>query len=236
VLVDDDIREEATDAIARGKKPSQRRPPREQPVPSAAEFEQIAGPAHVPRLGERLRSAARAFERERFAEAVKLLKPLAERAPASPPVRELYGLTLYRLGQWRAAARELEAFRALSGSTDQLPVLADCYRAMKRYDEVEQLWKDLAAASPSAELVSEGRIVMAGALADQGELERAIKLLEAGQKPTKRMRAHHVRVAYALADLVERAGDVPRARQLFRKVADADPNFADVSNRLRALK
>ena len=83
--------------------------------------------------------------------------------------------------------------------------------------------------------MTEGRIVAAGVLADRGELDRAIRLLEAGQKPAKRMRPHHVRLLYALADLVERAGDIPRARQLFRKVADAEPDFADVSNRLRSL-
>ncbi len=151
-------------------------------------------------------------------------------------MRELYGLTLYRLGEWRAAARELEVFRTLTGSAEQLPVLTDCYRALKRYDKVEELWKELAAASPSAEIVTEGRIVAAGALADRGELDRAIRFLEAGQKPPKRMRTHHIRLNYVLADLVERAGDIPRARQLFRRVADADPDFADVSNRLRTLR
>ena len=114
-------------------------------------------------------------------------------------------------------------------------MLADCYRALKRYNRVDELWLELAAASPSAEAVTEGRIVTAGALADRGEFDRAIKFLEAGQKPTKRMQTHHIRLTYALADLVERAGDIPRARQLFRRVADADPDFADVSNRLRTL-
>jgi tetratricopeptide (TPR) repeat protein len=179
--------------------------------------------------------ATRAFERERFTEARKTLKPLAEQAPASAPVRELYGLTLYRLGQWKGAARELEAFRQLTGSTEQNPVLADCYRALRRYSAVDELWKELAAASPSAELVTEGRIVAAGALADRGDLDGAIHLLEAGQKPTKRLREHHLRLLYALADVVERAGDVPRARQLFRRVANADPDFADVTSRVRNL-
>lgn len=239
VRVDEDIRAEATGAIARGKtttkKAAQRSPRPPRPIPSADELEELAGPSRVPKLGERLRNASRAFERERFTEARKLLKPLAERAPGSAPVRELYGLTLYRLGQWRAAARELEAFRTLSGSVEQLPVLADCYRALKRYDEVDELWKELSAASPSAEIVTEGRIVTAGAMADRGELDRAIRLLEAGQKPAKRMRAHHLRLTYALGDLVERAGDIPRARQLFRRVAHADPDFADATSRLRAL-
>ena len=135
---------------------------------------------------ERLRNASRAFERERFTEARKLLKPLAERAPGSAPVRELYGLTLYRLGQWRAAARELEAFRTLTGSAEQLPVLADCYRALRAVPtESTSCGRSSAAASPSAEVVTEGRIVAAGALADRGELDRAIRLLEAGQKPVE---------------------------------------------------
>jgi hypothetical protein len=235
VRVDEDLRAEAASAIERGQGSPRRRPPREGRTPSTAEFDETAGPSHVPNLGERLRNASRAFDRERFTEARKLLKPLAERAPGSAAVRELYGLTLYRLGQWRAAARELEAFRALTGSTEQLPVLADCYRALKRYDRVDQLWEELAAASPSAEAVAEGRIVAAGALADRGELDRAIKFLETGQKPGKRMRTHHIRLTYALADLVERSGDIPRARQLFRRAAEADPDFADVSNRLRTL-
>jgi tetratricopeptide (TPR) repeat protein len=150
-------------------------------------------------------------------------------------VRELYGLTLYRLGHWKLAAVELEAFRTLTGSTEQHPVLADCYRALKRYREVDELWDELRAASPSAELVAEGRIVAAGALADRGDFAGAARLLEAGLK-AKRLKPHHVRVLYVLADVVERAGDVPRARQLFRRVATADPEFADVQSRVRALR
>jgi tetratricopeptide (TPR) repeat protein len=202
---------------------------------TASDFDAVAGTAHLPKLGERLRNASRAFERERFIDASKILKPLAERAPGSAPVRELYGLTLYRLGRWKLAVRELEAFRTLTGSTEQNPVLADCYRALRRYREVDELWQEVAAASPSAEIVTEGRIVAAGALADRGEVERAIRLLEAGQKSSKRLQPHHVRLLYALADLVERAGDVPRARQLFGRVAAADPDFADVVHRLRSL-
>jgi hypothetical protein len=41
---------------------------------------------------------------------------------------------------------------------------------------------------------------------------------------------------YVLADVVERAGDIPRARQLFNRVADVDPDFADVRSRIRGLR
>jgi len=235
-----DLRDEAEHAVSRGgtkpkPKPARDRTPK--PAPDvAAELDHAVGAKTAPKLGQRLAEATKAYERDRFVEARKILKPLADRAPGSASVRELYGLTLYRLGHWKLAINELEAFRRLSGSTEQHPVLADCYRAMKRYHEVEELWDELKETSPSAELVAEGRIVAAGAYADQGEYDRAIRLLEAGLRNPKRMKLHHVRVLYVLADVVERAGDVPRARQLFRRVADADPEFADVQARIRALR
>ena len=43
-------------------------------------------------------------------------------------------------------------------------------------------------------------------------------------------------MAYALADLYERAGDLPKARQLFQVVAAADPELGDVAARVRALR
>jgi len=235
-----DLRDEAEHAVSRGAtkrkpKPGRDRTPKPRPDVSA-ELDRAVGAKTAPKLGQRLAEATRAYERERFVEARKILKPLAERAPGSASVRELYGLTLYRLGHWKLAINELEAFRRLSGSTEQHPVLADCYRALKRYREVEELWEELREASPSADLVAEGRIVAAGALADQAEYDRAIRLLEAGVRNQKRMKLHHVRLLYVLADVVERAGDIPRARQLFQRVADADPEFADVRIRIRALR
>jgi tetratricopeptide (TPR) repeat protein len=186
-------------------------------------------------MEERLMEAARAYERDRYQDARKLLRRLATDAPAAAAVRELHGLTLYRMGKWSDAAKELEAFRALTGSYDQHPVLADCYRARRRYKKVDELWRELREASPSAEVVTEGRIVAAGALADQGQARAAIELLEHGPATPKRPKLHHIRLWYALADLYERAGELPRARELFRRVADADPDYANAAERLAAL-
>ena len=57
--------------------------------------------------------------------------------PTSAAVRELYGLTLYRMERWAQATRELYAYQALSGSCDQHPVLMDCFRALRRYREAQ---------------------------------------------------------------------------------------------------
>jgi thioredoxin-like negative regulator of GroEL len=194
-------------------------------------------PGRLPRVAGRLREAGDAFTRGRFEEARRILRPIAEQAPRAPSVRELYGLSLYRLGRWGQAARELEAYRSLTGSVEQNPVLADSYRALGRYAEAEELWDELRAASPRAELVAEGRIVAAGALADQGRLDEAIGVLASGgSRPNRKPQLHHLRMAYALADLYERAGDLPRARELFGRIAASDADFVDVDARLRALR
>lgn len=232
------VRGEASGAVDRGRSPRPRGRAIEDegaiaPDPS---LKRAVGAGKVERLEERLRDASRAFRRDRFDEARRILRPLADRAPTAESVRELLGLTYYRLGRWKLAVTELEAFRDLSGSTEQHPVLADCYRALGRHAKVVELWEELRNASPSAALVAEGRIVYAGSLADQGRLADAIAALEASKPPARRPQDHHLRVTYALADLHERAGDVPRARQLFGIVAAADPELGDVTARLRALK
>ncbi len=194
------------------------------------------GPTDARKHLRELRAAAGAFEAERHGEAAKLLRPVVELAPEVPEVRELYGLVLYRLGRYREAAKQLEEFRVLAASTDQNPVLADCYRALGRWADVEALWQELAEVSPGPDLVTEGRIVMAGALADQGDLRGAVRLLEKGWKRPPRPRDHHLRRAYALADLYEQSGDVPRARALFGWIVSKEPGFVDADRRLANLR
>ncbi len=199
-------------------------------------LERAAGARRVPRLLRALDEAKRAFAAERYDEARRALKPAVDEAGSVPEVLELYGLSLYRLGRWADAARELEEFRRVAGTPEQDPVLADCYRALGRHRDVEELWEELREWSPSAELVVEGRIVAAGSLADRGDLRGAIALLEKGWQRPARPREHHLRRAYALADLYERAGTPVPARELFRWVAGHDAEFADAGARAVALR
>jgi tetratricopeptide (TPR) repeat protein len=217
--------------------PISRIPPRHTvPSPVVDELTESVGDRRGVKLAERLAQASHAYDRERYQDAVRLLRPLASAAPASPAVRELYGLTLYRLGRWRQAVKELQAYQALSNAYDQHPVLADCMRALHRYRDVEMLWDELRKASPSAEAVAEGRIVMAGALADRGDVAGAIKLLERSSGVTKKPRSYHLRQWYALADQYERAGEIQQARELFRRVASHEPDAFDTADRLKALR
>jgi tetratricopeptide (TPR) repeat protein len=236
------VRDQASEAVARGARPTgaparARDDGREREAPGEIvdALSKAVGPVRGKRLGGRLVDASRAYERERFQDARRMLRVLAEEAPGVAVVRELNGLTLYRLGDYRGAARELEAYHDLTHEVDEHHVLADCYRAMKRWARVEETWRELREASPSAELVAEGRIVMAGALADQGDLQGAIRVMQQGPLVTRRPQEHHLRMWYVLADLYERAGDVPRAREFFQRIVAVERNFADARDRIRSL-
>ena len=146
-----------------------------------AEVEREAGNQRSGRYRERLQSAAEALERGRFDDARRMVQPVLRDLPNIAMAHEIAGLAFYSTGQWRKAAAELELARQIDHSVRHHPVLADCYRAMKRYDVVTELWEDLKGASPAPALMAEGRIVAAGALADQGDLRGA--LLDDGQGP-----------------------------------------------------
>src|SRR5262245_5012966 len=166
------------------------------------------GGGRASRYYDQLMKAADAFSRDHERDALRLLRPLRDALPDSPSVRELMGLTQYRLGHYPAATKELEAFVELTGSVEQHPVLMDSYRAQRRWRKVDERWRELTAASPGADVVTEGRIVAAGALADRGRVDEAIQLLTRADKKVTNPKPHHLRLCYALGDLEERAGNV----------------------------
>jgi hypothetical protein len=187
------------------------------------------------RVSRRLGDAAAAFQDERFDDARKILSPMIERHPSVPELHELQGLAMYRLGRWKPATKELETFSMMTGSTEQHPIMADIARALGRHDDVRRLWEELRHDDPDADVMTEGRIVLAGSHADQGDIAGAVRVLEQGPMKAKKPGEHHLRLWYSLADMYERAGDHPRARRGFERVADADPTFADVADRIRGL-
>jgi len=200
------------------------------------ELVEASGARRAPRLARELAIAAQAYESGRYPDAQRILKRLAEAAPTAAGVRELHGLTLYRMGRWRQAKVELEASTALSASPDQLPVIADCERALGHHDAVERVIDDLRRASPGVEVLAEGRLVLAGSLADRKRLPEAIAILSRWEANRARPKDWHLRTWYALGDLYERAGELPRARALFQRLVDHDPDFFDASERLSALR
>jgi tetratricopeptide (TPR) repeat protein len=208
----------------------------ELPAEVREEIRKVLGPDRSAGLERRLGIAIRAYERDRYREALTELRVLVRLAPEAAAIRELNGLTLYRLGRWREALRELRAFHEITGSFDQHPVIADCERALGHDKSVLTAWDELRQAGVDREVLVEGRLVVAGMMADRGDLKGAISLLGASGKALRHPDTCHLRQWYALGDLYERAGDLPRARELFDRVASFSPELFDVEDRLAALR
>jgi tetratricopeptide (TPR) repeat protein len=125
----------------------------------------------------------------------------------------------------------------MTDSTAHLPELMDCQRALRKPKKVAELWTELRQSSPDPDVLAEGRIVAAASLAETGDLNGAISMLAtAGASKNLRNPAdRHLRQWYVMADLYERAGDIPRAREYFERVRRTDPDAYDVAERLRNL-
>ncbi len=233
-----DIAREATeraDGVRSTGDETRRRPSGELDPVVVAEVQRDAGPGRAARYHERLLSAGEALERGRFDDARRMVQSVLRDLPNIALAHEIAGLSFYGKGEWRKAAAELEAARSLEQGVRLHAVLADCYRAMRRYDMVQQLWQELRSASPSHALMAEGRIVAAGALADQGDLTGALEVLAKAREVPRKPRDHHLRQWYVLADLLDRSGDIIEARRYFGLVASVDAEYSDVRQRLAAL-
>lgn len=180
--------------------------------------------------------AAGAFAAGDHATAVRLGEQAKRLALRSAAVRELLGIAHYRAGAWAEAARELAAFRRLSGTTEQNPVLADCYRALGRPDKALAYCDEVARGEVTEAVYYEAQIVAAGALADSNRLDEAIARLERLDLAPEVAAEHHLRAWYALADLLERAGRYGAARAYFEAVAATDPELTDAAERAARLR
>ena len=177
--------------------------------------------------------AAAAFLDDDYAEAIRLGEQAKHIGLRAVVPRELLGLAYYRAGRWQEAARELSAFRRLSGSPEQNAVLADCYRALGKPDRALDLCNEVTPSNAPPEVYYEASIVAAGALADQGRIDEAIARLEALELQPENAEEHHLRAWYALGDLLERRGRFTQAREWFEAVAAVDPDATDAPQRAR---
>ncbi len=204
--------------------------------PVVSEFEKSFGSTGSAKYLRRYEVALQAFEEHRYTEARIILTPLARECSDVGAVRELHALCLYREESWHKAIIEFEAVIEMdSTNIFNHAVLADCHRAVGEHDRVDELWTALRAASPNPELLAEGRIVYAGSLAERGHVEDAILVMTKVAAAPKKVREYHMREWYVLANLLDKSGDVVKARKVFEQIAAVDVAFADVAERLSTL-
>jgi tetratricopeptide (TPR) repeat protein len=180
--------------------------------------------------------AAGAFAAEDYVTAIRLGEQAKHIALRAGSARELLGLAYYKAAHWQEAARELTAFRRFSGSTEQNPVIADAYRAMKKPEKALEFVDEVKPDDVPEPVYFEAQIVAAGALGDMGLLDEAIARLEKLDLRPDVAQDHHLRAWYMLGDLSEKRGRFTQARSWFEAVEAADPEATDAPLRARRLR
>ena len=152
-----------------------------------------------------------------------------DRASRVAVVREAVGVAAYHAGDFAEAAREIRAYRRMSGERGYRAVLADCERALGRPEVALRLVAEGLAEGPDAEETAELRLVEAGARRDLGEDAAARLVLEAalgGRPDPESLDAAdpgRLRIASAYADLLADSGEEARAAEWLTAIAAADP-------------
>lgn len=164
--------------------------------------------------------------------AITLLLDAKRRAPRSWAVREALGIALYLDGRYQEAARELGAYRRMSGRQDQNHLLADCARANGQIEKAEDLVAEMMGARVPPDRLAEGLLVIAGARAERGDLDAALAVLHRMDLEPRSVEPYHLRLWYLAADLEERRGDTDAATGYLSAIAMIDPSFLDVAERL----
>ena len=133
-----------------------------------------------------------------------------QRAGRVDVVREAAGLTAYRTGRYAEALRELRTVRRLNGSSEHLPIMADCERGLGRPERAITLSQEPEAETLEADGKVELAIVVSGARLDLGEPDAALATLASPLvRAAKGVLA--VRVAQARATALEAAGRTDEA-------------------------
>ena len=164
---------------------------------------------------------------------------LAARARATrvAVVREATGEAAYAAGHFAEALSELRAAKRMNGSVDYLPVMADCERALGRPERALELARSAGVAKLSADQQVEMTIVEAGARADLGEVDSALRTLENAPIRSIAREPWVVRLRYAYADLLLKAGRRDDALEWFHRTAAVDSAGAtDAAERVEELE
>lgn len=200
------------------------------------ELKATARPGKHEILVKTFAEAATAFAEDDLETAIKLADQAKHMALRAPSVRELLGISHYHQGNFKEASKELSAFRRITGSTEQNPVIADCYRAMDRPERAVELIDEMDHRVLPASVFYEGQIVAAGALADMKDLDGAIARLQKLNLKPGSPQEHHLRAWYVLGDLLERKGRFTQARELFEAAVALDPEATDAGERAEKLR
>jgi hypothetical protein len=202
---------------------------------AAEEIQRVTSKASARAAVEHLAGAVEAFVGAKYGRAVRSAEEAKQLAPRSGTVREVLALSLYRLGRWEPALRELRTYRRFTGDTYHMALEIDALRALDRPEDVERAWELVGKLGGAREAVQECRVVYASFLLDRDEPRAAWDVINP-ERIVAEARESDLRVWFVAAKVAGRLGDFGTARRLYEAVQAADPAFPGLDELDRATR
>lgn len=187
----------------------------------------VTSPKRVSAALESLGGASAAFIDAQFHRSMKMAEQAKQLAPRDATIREILGLSAYRLGNWNAALNELRAYRRLSGDLVHVAVELDVLRALDRSDDVVSLWREFVKWDARPPVYKEALVVYASFLIDGDDLDGAADLV-LPVPPKNDPFPEDLKVMYVAARVAGMRGDTSLARTLRDDILLTDPAFPGI--------
>ncbi|WOH93603.1 tetratricopeptide repeat protein [Corynebacterium urealyticum] len=159
-----------------------------------------------------------------------------DRAGRVAVARETNGIAAYHAGEWKEAISELRAARRMQGGPGLIAVLADAERALGRPEKALGVAGEYRPEELDPETRVELAMVVAGAYQDLDRHEESIVALEEELDAADAPDVTKLRVTYAYADALARAGRTADAIQWFTNANELDTEeVLDAEKRIAEL-
>ena len=166
-----------------------------------------------------------AYGKEEFEAARRKLAKAKQLSPRSTSVRELLGLSAYRLERWDEALAEMRAYRRMAGDTSYMPAEMDCLRALGRGADVEKTWTRFGELGGDRPAAAEARVVYGAFLLDEDRPAEAWAVTRPSRLPPGAP-PYELRRWFIAARAALEIGDAEAAGKLAGAVYRADPAMA----------
>ena len=141
--------------------------------------------------------------------------------------RETLAFVAYHHGDYKLANREFRTAYRMNGELDYLPFIADCERGLGHPQEAVSIALSPQAKKLTGESKAEMMLVFAGAYADMGKFDQALKIVRALLSVRGLGGAYRMRALQAEQNFLDQANREDEAQELEAVIEDLENKFAD---------
>lgn len=171
--------------------------------------------------------AAYALEEEQPEQALEHAQWVARQASRVDIARETLAFISYRAGDYKTALKEFRTARRMNGQNDYLPFIADCERGLGNPKKTIEIALSEDAKTLEGDSKAEMLLVFAGAYADLGHLDQAIKIVTTLARSKGVSGGYRMRAVQAEQYFLDQAGRHEESLALEDEVDRLEEAYAD---------